>query len=157
MTCHYISRAILWAPVKDMSQEFFSLKLVPPYQNSFYSKEHQGKTVPGPALDVALPRSSKPRHYKYSTYAPEPACRIYPVIAKFPMMASFHLHTPKHPMGSTMTQGQLRSIHPCTLSKPGIPLRIKDLGATYELLETSITSSIEELYFPRSLYPEENE
>lgn len=47
-------------------------------------------------------------------------------------------------------------IHTCTLSRPGIPLRIKDLGATYKLLENSITNSVE-LYFSRSLYPEEKE
>lgn len=50
-----------------------------------------------------------------------------------------------------------REIHTWTVSRPGIPLRTKYWGATYELLETSIVNSGEELDFSRSIYPEEKE
>jgi hypothetical protein len=50
-----------------------------------------------------------------------------------------------------------REIHTCNDSRPGIPLKIKDWGATQELLATGTTNSGEELYFSRSLFSEETE
>lgn len=45
----------------------------------------------------------------------------------------------------------------CTASRPGIPLRMKDCGASYELLETSIANSVDTRYCSRRLYPEKKE
>jgi hypothetical protein len=47
-----------------------------------------------------------------------------------------------------------REIHICTASRPGIPLRMKDCGASYELLEISIANLIDTHYCSRRLYPE---